>query len=164
MILNYASLDEAMRNIHCPDNIEELRLATNRLKFDEHFFLQLLLALRKKKISEKRFNTIAFKTEIYNQIIKNLNFELTKSQKNVLKEIVEDFLLEKPMNRMLQGDVGCGKTIVSILASSIVVDNGYQVAIMAPTDILAKQLYKNFTHNFEEAGIKCDILVGSSKK
>ena len=157
------SLDEAMRNIHCPDNIEELRLATNRLKFDEHFFLQLLLALRKKKISEKRFNTIAFKTEIYNQIIKKLNFELTKSQKNVLKEIVEDFLLEKPMNRMLQGDVGCGKTIVSILASSIVVDNGYQVAIMAPTDILANQLYKNFTHNFEEAGIKCDILVGSLK-
>ena len=89
--------------------------------------------------------------------------ELTKSQKNVLKEIVEDFLLEKPMNRMLQGDVGCGKTIVSILASSIVVDNGYQVAIMAPTDILAKQLYKNFTHNFEDAGIKCDILVGSLK-
>ena len=157
------SLNEAMRNIHCPNNIEELRLATNRLKFDEHFFLQLLLALRKKKISEKRFNTIAFKTEIYNQIIKNLNFELTKSQKNVLKEIVEDFLLEKPMNRMLQGDVGCGKTIVSILASSIVVDNGYQVAIMAPTDILAKQLYKNFTHNFEDAGIKCDLLVGSLK-
>ena len=157
------SLNEAMRNIHCPNNIEELRLATNRLKFDEHFFLQLLLALRKKKISEKRFNTIAFKTEIYNQIIKNLNFELTKSQKNVLKEIVEDFLLEKPMNRMLQGDVGCGKTIVSILASSIVVNNGYQVAIMAPTDILAKQLYKNFTHNFEDTGIKCDLLVGSLK-
>ena len=157
------SLNEAMRNIHCPNNIEELSLATNRLKFDEHFFLQLLLALRKKKISEKRFNTIAFKTGIYNQIIKNLNFELTKSQKNVLKEIVEDFLLEKPMNRMLQGDVGCGKTIVSILASSIVVDNGYQVAIMAPTDILAKQLYKNFTHNFEDAGIKCDLLVGSLK-
>ncbi len=82
------SLNEAMRNIHCPNNIEELSLATNRLKFDEHFFLQLLLALRKKKISEKRFNTIAFKTGIYNQIIKNLNFELTKSQKNVLKEIV----------------------------------------------------------------------------
>ena len=157
------SLNEAMRNIHCPNNIEELSLATNRLKFDEHFFLQLLLALRKKKISEKRFNTIAFKTGIYNQIIKNLNFELTKSQKNVLKEIVEDFLLEKPMNRMLQGDVGCGKTIVSILASSIVVNNGYQVAIMAPTDILAKQLYKNFTQNFEDAGIKCDILVGSLK-
>ena len=157
------TLNEAMRNIHCPNNIEELSLATNRLKFDEHFFLQLLLALRKKKISEKRFNTIAFKTGIYNQIIKNLNFELTKSQKNVLKEIVEDFLLEKPMNRMLQGDVGCGKTIVSILASSIVVDNGYQVAIMAPTDILAKQLYKNFTHNFEDAGIKCDLLVGSLK-
>ena len=157
------SLDEAMQNIHCPHSIEELNVATHRLKFDEHFFLQLLLALRKKKISEKCFNTIAFKTGIYNQIIKNLNFELTESQKNVLKEIVEDFLLEKPMNRMLQGDVGCGKTIVSILASSIVVDNDYQVAIMAPTDILAKQLYKNFTDNFENIGIKCDLLVGSLK-
>jgi len=157
------SFDEAMRNVHCPDNIEELNEATNRLKFDEHFFLQLLLALRKKKISEKKFNTIAFKTEIYNQIIKNLNFELTESQKNVLKEIVQDFLLEKPMNRMLQGDVGCGKTIVSILASSIVVSNNYQVAIMAPTDILAKQLYKNFNHHFEGIGIRCDLLVGSLK-
>jgi len=157
------NLDEAMRNIHYPNNIEELNESINRLKFDEHFFLQLLLALRKKKISEKKFNIITFKTEIYNQIIKNLNFELTASQKNVLKEIVEDFLLEKPMNRMLQGDVGCGKTIVSILASSIVVSNNYQVAIMAPTDILAKQLYKNFSHNFEGIGIRCDLLVGSLK-
>jgi len=155
------SIDEAMRNVHCPKNIEELEIAINRLKFDEHFFLQLLLALRKKKISEKKFDTIAFKTEKYNHIIKNLDFDLTESQKNVLKEIVKDFLLENPMNRMLQGDVGCGKTIVSILASSIVVDNHYQVAVMAPTDILAKQLYKNFLNHFQEIGIECQLLVGS---
>ena len=67
------------------------------------------------------------------------------------------------MNRMIQGDVGCGKTIVSILASSIVVDNDYQVGIMAPTDLLSKQLYKNFKSHFEAIGVKCSLLVGSLK-
>ena len=81
-----------------------------------------------------------------------------------LREIVDDFLSENPMNRMIQGDVGCGKTIVSILASSIVVDNNYQVGIMAPTDLLSKQLYRNFKSHFESIGIKCTLLVGSLKQ
>ena len=157
------SLDKAIRNVHFTQDVNESREAIHRLKFDEHFFLQLLLALRKKKINEKTFDIIEFKTQKYNMIIKNLSFDLTDSQKSVLREIIEDFLLEKPMNRMLQGDVGCGKTIVSILASSVVVDNNYQVAIMAPTDILAKQLYKNFRDNFEKIGIESELLVGSLK-
>ena len=78
-------------------------------------------------------------------------------------EIVDDFLSENPMNRMIQGDVGCGKTIVSVLASAIVVDNHYQVAIMAPTDLLSKQLFRNFKSHFEHANIKCSLLVGSLK-
>ena len=81
-----------------------------------------------------------------------------------MREIVDDFLSENPMNRMIQGDVGCGKTIVSILASSIVVDNNYQVAIMAPTDLLSKQLYRNFKTHFQSIGIKCALLVGSLKQ
>lgn len=157
------SLDKAIRNVHFTQDINESKEAIHRLKFDEHFFLQLLLALRKKKINEKIFDIIEFKTQKYNIILKNLSFNLTDSQKSVLREIIEDFLLEKPMNRMLQGDVGCGKTVVSILASSVVVDNDYQVAIMAPTDILARQLYKNFRDNFEKIGIESELLVGSLK-
>ena len=157
------SLDKAIRNVHFTQDINESKEAIHRLKFDEHFFLQLFLALRKKEINEKTFDIIEFKTQKYNMILKNLSFNLTDSQKSVLREIIEDFLLEKPMNRMLQGDVGCGKTIVSILASSVVVDNDYQVAIMAPTDILAKQLYKNFRDNFEKIGIESELLVGSLK-
>ena len=157
------SLDSALRNIHFTNNVDKLNESIHRLKFDEHFFLQILLALRKKKIKENRFTPIGFKTKYYNQIFKNLSFELTGSQKQVLREIIDDFLSENPMNRMIQGDVGCGKTIVSILATSVVVENNYQVAIMAPTDLLAKQLYKNFKSEYENLGVECSLLVGSLK-
>ena len=157
------SLDSALRNIHFTTSIDKLEESIHRLKFDEHFFLQILLALRKNKIKENRFTPIGFKTKYYNQILKNLSFELTGSQKQVLREIIDDFLSENPMNRMIQGDVGCGKTIVSILASSVVVENNYQVAIMAPTDLLAKQLYKNFKAEYEKLDVECSLLVGSLK-
>ena len=157
------SLNSALRNIHFTTSIDKLEESIHRLKFDEHFFLQILLALRKNKIKENRFTPIGFKTKYYNQILKNLNFELTGSQKQVLREIIDDFLSENPMNRMIQGDVGCGKTIVSILASSVVVENNFQVAIMAPTDLLAKQLYKNYKAEYEKLGVECSLLVGSLK-
>ena len=160
---NIEDLDISLRNIHYPKNFESLEKSTHRLKFDEHFFLQLLLAMRKSKIKENKYDSIKFKTKSYNKILKNLDFELTGSQQLSLREIVDDFISENPMNRMIQGDVGCGKTIVSILASSIVVDNDYQVGIMAPTDLLSKQLYKNFKSHFEAIGIKCSLLVGSLK-
>jgi len=160
---NIEDLDMSLRNIHYPKNFESLEKSTHRLKYDEHFFLQLLLAMRKSKIKENKYDSIKFKTKSYNKILKNLDFELTGSQQLSLREIVDDFISENPMNRMIQGDVGCGKTIVSILASSIVVDNDYQVGIMAPTDLLSKQLYKNFKSHFEAIGIKCSLLVGSLK-
>ncbi len=160
---NIEDLGTSLRNIHYPKNFESLEKSTHRLKYDEHFFLQLLLAMRKSKIKENKYDSIKFKTKSYNKILKNLDFELTGSQQLSLREIVDDFISENPMNRMIQGDVGCGKTIVSILASSIVVDNDYQVGIMAPTDLLSKQLYKNFKSHFEAIGIKCSLLVGSLK-
>ena len=157
-------LNTSLRNIHYPKNFESLDKSIYRLKYDEHFFLQLLLAKRKSSIKENKHDSIKFKTSTYNKILKNLDFELTGSQQLSLREIVDDFLSENPMNRMIQGDVGCGKTIVSILASSIVVDNNYQVAIMAPTDLLSKQLYRNFKSHFESIGIKCNLVVGSLKQ
>ena len=156
-------LNTALRNIHYPKDFESLEKSVHRLKYDEHFFLQLLLAKRKSKIKENKYDSIKFKTKSYNKILKNLHFELTGSQQLSLREIVDDFLSENPMNRMIQGDVGCGKTIVSILASAIVVDNNYQVAIMAPTDLLSKQLFKNFKSQFESIGVECTLLVGSLK-
>ena len=156
-------LNTALRNIHYPKDFESLDKSVYRLKYDEHFFLQLLLAKRKSKIKENKYDSIKFKTKSYNKILKDLHFELTGSQQLSLREIVDDFLSENPMNRMIQGDVGCGKTIVSILASAIVVDNNYQVAIMAPTDLLSKQLFKNFKSHFESIGVKCTLLVGSLK-
>ena len=156
-------LNTALRNIHYPKDFVSLEKSVHRLKYDEHFFLQLLLAKRKSKIKENKYDSIKFKTKSYNKILKNLHFELTGSQQLSLREIVDDFLSENPMNRMIQGDVGCGKTIVSILASAIVVDNNYQVAIMAPTDLLSKQLFKNFKSHFESIGVKCTLLVGSLK-
>ena len=161
---NIEDLNVSLRNIHYPKNFESLEKSTHRLKYDEHFFLQLLLAMRKSKIKENKYDSIKFKTKSYNKILKNLDFELTGSQQLSLREIVDDFISENPMNRMIQGDVGCGKTIVSILASSIVIDNDYQVGIMAPTDLLSKQLYKNFKSHFEAIGIKCSLLVGSLKQ
>jgi len=156
-------LNTALRNIHYPKDFVSLEKSVHRLKYDEHFFLQLLLAKRKSKIKENKYDSIKFKTKSYNKILKNLHFELTGSQQLSLREIVDDFLSENPMNRMIQGDVGCGKTIVSILASAIVVDNNYQVAIMAPTDLLSKQLFKNFKSQFESIGVECTLLVGSLK-
>ena len=157
-------LNNSLRNIHYPKNFKSLDKSIHRLKYDEHFFLQLLLAKRKSSIKENKYDSIKFKTNTYNKILKNLDFELTGSQQLSLREIVDDFLSENPMNRMIQGDVGCGKTIVSILASSIVVDNNYQVGIMAPTDLLSKQLYRNFNSHFKSIGIKCTLLVGSLKQ
>ena len=156
-------LNTALRNIHYPKDFVSLEKSVHRLKYDEHFFLQLLLAKRKSKIKENKYDSIKFKTKSYNKILKNLHCELTGSQQLALREIVDDFLSENPMNRMIQGDVGCGKTIVSILASAIVVDNNYQVAIMAPTDLLSKQLFKNFKSQFESIGVECTLLVGSLK-
>ena len=156
-------LNTALRNIQYPKDFVSLEKSVHRLKYDEHFFLQLLLAKRKSKIKENKYDSIKFKTKSYNKILKNLHFELTGSQQLSLREIVDDFLSENPMNRMIQGDVGCGKTIVSILASAIVVDNNYQVAIMAPTDLLSKQLFKNFKSQFESIGVECTLLVGSLK-
>ena len=156
-------LNTSLRNIHYPKDFNSLDNSIHRLKYDEHFFLQLLLALRKNKIKENKCDSIKFKTTTYNKILNNLPFDLTGSQKLTLREIVDDFLSENPMNRMIQGDVGCGKTIVSVLASAIVVDNNYQVAIMAPTDLLSKQLYKNFKSHFDQSNIECSLLVGSLK-
>ena len=157
------SLYDALFKIHIPDNNDSIKNALYRLKFDQHFFLQLLKALSKQKreeVTNQSFPHLGFYTKA---IYKNLNFSLTNAQIKVLKEVRHDFISKKPMNRLIQGDVGCGKTIVAVLASSIICDNKAQVAVMAPTEILAEQHYKTFKNYFSKYDINCELLISNIK-
>lgn len=157
--------------LHTPDDDADLAdlngFATpfhKRLSFDELFFMQLAFAGKRhgvktsKGFAHKRLSTLA--TRVY----KHFPFKLTKAQKRVTAEIVEDLTSDKPMNRLLQGDVGSGKTIVAILAALLVVENGRQVALMAPTEILAEQHYLTVKDIFDSEGIKVELLKGDLKK
>lgn len=165
-------LPEAIRNYHFPESTGKLNSAQRRFKFEELFYLELLVALRKQNYQSKLIgNKMSIKTNLVQNFLKTLPFELTKSQLNVLSEIKNDLLSEMPMNRLLQGDVGCGKTIVSLIAMLIAVDNGFQAAIMAPTEILADQHAKNISammkklfEQYPENEIKVSLLLGGQKK
>ena len=157
------SLYDALYKIHIPDNKDSIKNALYRLKFDQHFFLQLLKALSKQKreeVTNQSFPQLGFYTK---SIYQSLNFNLTNAQIQVLKEVRADFKSKKPMNRLIQGDVGCGKTIVAVLAASIICDNKAQVAIMAPTEILAEQHYKTFKNHFSKYQIDCRLLISNIK-
>ena len=155
---------DAIKNIHLPQTLALQTEAVKRLKFEELFLIQLnLLQL---KIIRKRERGIFF--EKVDHYFKNfyeqaLPFELTNAQKRVLKEIRKDTLSNKQMNRLLQGDVGSGKTIVALLAMLMAIDNNYQAALMAPTEILAQQHYVGLKELCDKIGINIAILTGSSK-
>ena len=158
------ALTEAVENVHFPKNWDALKKAQHRLKFEELFYIQFSLALqRKHREVEKKgivFNRIGEQAE---KLVKKLPFELTESQKKVLREIQTDMKSEKPMNRLLQGDVGSGKTIVALIAMLIVTGNEYQAAFMAPTEILAEQHFLTFHQFLEDIGAKVALLKGGQK-
>jgi ATP-dependent DNA helicase RecG len=158
------SLHKALKGVHNPDNLESLKKAIYRLKYDEHFFLQLLMAL-KKQAMELNIGRVFLKRGKYEKdIFKSLDFTLTDSQINVLKDIRNDLARKSPMNRLIQGDVGSGKTIVAVLAAAIVISHGSQVVIMAPTEILAEQHYISFLKFCEPVDINVALLIGNQKK
>ena len=144
--------------------LNELRSATKRLKFDEHFFLQLLLALRKRSVHSLGAKRLIDVGPYFRPISETLDFELTNAQKNVVQDVHLDMKNNYPMNRLIQGDVGCGKTIVAVLISAIAVGNNVQVAIMAPTEILARQHLNSFKEQLDKINISCALLVGKMKK
>ena len=158
------NLPVALKNIHQPESIELLNESIRRLKFDEHFFLQLVMALKKSNLENNKTKEFNNADNYVAKIYKNITFTLTKSQINVLKEIRMDLSSNKPMNRLIQGDVGCGKTIVAILASAMAIDNSSQVAIMAPTEILSEQHYNSFKVLCEKIGISCELLTSEINK
>ncbi len=158
-------LNTAIKQIHFPDSFEKFNIARKRLVFEELLSMQLAL-LSLKSQYEVENDGIAFDKNVkMSELIDKLPFRLTKAQLRVLEEIDNDLESSKPMNRLLQGDVGSGKTVVAEIAAYKAVKSGYQAAIMAPTAILATQHLESFTALLDDTGIKCELLIsGISKK
>lgn len=163
--LKFISREQALKNIHYPESQEILNKAITRLKFEELFFIQLAL-LRHKFVRSKKFRGHVFRTvgehfnTFYNQY---LPFELTNAQKRVVKEIRTDMGSGRQMNRLLQGDVGSGKTLVALMCMLIAMDNGYQASLMAPTEILAQQHFKTISRFLDGMNLQVSLLTGSSR-
>lgn len=163
--LGLLSREEAFQNIHFPKNQELLRKAEARLKFEELFFIQLRL-LKQKKGRQQEVKGHAFKhvgdftNEFYKQ---HLSFELTNAQKRVIREIRADMGSGIQMNRLLQGDVGSGKTLVALMSMLIALDNNYQACMMAPTEILASQHFATISEMTAPMGIRVELLTGSTR-
>lgn len=158
------SLRDALQNIHFPSSPQMLSLAQRRLKFEELFFLELSL-LRQKHVRMRAASAVVFRRigENFHKTYESLPFPLTGAQKRVLKEIRSDVASGLQMNRLLQGDVGSGKTLVAILSAMMAVDNGYQACIMAPTEVLAQQHYNGVFKFIRNTGVKVALLTGSTK-
>lgn len=160
---NLCSRSFAISNIHFPKDDNSFFIARKRLVFEELFLLQTKLLQLKGTVQSKPL-TVKIQNTDYIPLLKRLGFPLTNAQKRVLTEICKDFRGTTAMNRLVQGDVGCGKTAVAMLAAYIAVQNGYQTALMAPTDVLATQHYEGFCKVFEPMGIKCVLLTSALKK
>ncbi len=164
--LKLVSRADALLSVHFPKNQELLAKARFRLKFEELFYIQLQLIskkiIRKQKIKGFPFEKVGHHFNIFFE--KHLPFELTKAQKRVIKEIRADLGSNAQMNRLLQGDVGSGKTIVALMSMLLAIDNGFQACLMAPTEILANQHYNGLKELLGEMEVTIELLTGSTKK
>ena len=157
-------LTDAIRSVHFPRNDAELQQGLRRLKYHELFLFQLKLALKRRWMKHQP-NGISFnpKSALARTLVDSLPFTLTKAQVRVIREISTDMESPKPMNRLLQGDVGSGKTIVALIAMLIAVENGYQAVFLAPTEILAEQHYKTLTALLADLPVNIRLLVGAQR-
>ena len=157
-------LHYALRNIHFPKDMTALEKSKYRLKFEELFYLQLSL-LKQKYVRSRSAQGIAMPRvgDAFNKCYESLPFPLTGAQKRVITEIRNDMKSGHQMNRLLQGDVGSGKTMVAVLTALIAIGNGFQACIMAPTEVLAQQHFKNIQKFLAPTGVKSALLTGSSK-
>jgi ATP-dependent DNA helicase RecG len=162
---NFPDTKTAIFNIHFPQSQLLLEKSKEKMKFDELFYFNFSLKL-KRELQKERFTApvINPKSKLARELYENLDFDLTKDQKKVLREIASDISTVQPMNRLLQGDVGSGKTIVAVLTMLQAIDSGYQVAFMAPTEILAEQHYHTLRKYFEKFELNVVQLVGGQKK
>lgn len=159
----YSLIDKnkAIKNIHRPENRKSYALSKQRLVYEELLFFELSILSMQNKNNSSHGIKFNIPNKIY-EFINNLPYKLTSGQEKVLKDITGDMQNGKSVNRLIQGDVGSGKTIVSIILSLVAVLNGYQCAIMAPTEILAKQHFENFNSLLEAYGVRIKLLVGST--
>ncbi|MCL5411368.1 MAG: ATP-dependent DNA helicase RecG [Patescibacteria group bacterium] len=157
-------LSESIRQIHFPDNVDLARKARERLAFEELFLIQLN-ALRRKEEWKKSQGGKAFKVDekMVSELLESLPFELTTAQDRCVKEILTDISRKEPMNRLLEGDVGSGKTIVAAIAMYVIYLNGFQSTMMAPTEILAQQHFKTVSSLLSSFGVKVGLQTGSKK-
>ena len=157
-------LANAIRMVHFPKTHDDLEQALRRLKYEELFKFQLKLALKRRWRKESAPGvSFSVKSALARRLIDSLPFELTKAQVRVLKEISADMELARPMNRLLQGDVGSGKTVVALVAMLVAVDNGYQAVFMAPTEILAEQHHTTLRSLVRDLPVSVRLLVGAQK-
>lgn len=163
LIKKYSLIDKnrAIKNIHRPENRKSYALSKQRLVYEELLFFELSILSMQNRNNSSHGIKFNIPNKIY-EFINNLPYKLTSGQEKVLKDITGDMQNGKSVNRLIQGDVGSGKTIVSIILSLVAVLNGYQCAIMAPTEILAKQHFENFNSLLEAYGVRIKLLVGST--
>jgi ATP-dependent DNA helicase RecG len=163
---NFTDIKAALRNIHFPENPETADLARKRLSFDELFLLHLTATKKRKEWETKKqgnkFETASFKKEI-EKLISSLPFKLTGSQEKAVEEVFKDLSSERPMNRLLQGDVGSGKTVIAAIAMFLAQLNKFQSVLMAPTEILANQHHETISRILSPFGIKVGLATGSKK-
>ena len=160
---NLSEINYAIKNVHFPESFRDINIARNRLIFEELFLFELaLLSMKNNNIVQKK--TIKFNKVDISDFLNLLPFELTNAQKRVVCEIEKDIYSDRVMNRMIQGDVGSGKTMVAAISMYIAIKNGYQAALMAPTTILATQHYDELSGYFSKLGITCDIITSSTTK
>jgi ATP-dependent DNA helicase RecG len=158
-------IHSTLKQIHFPKSYEERDAALQRLKFDELFFFQLLMAYRRRELKgELKGISFNVKSMLARTLLSSLPFELTSAQTRVIREITDDMQQSTPMNRLLQGDVGSGKTIVALFAMLVAVDNGFQCALMAPTEILAEQHFFTLKEFLGKLPVNIRLLVGGQKK
>lgn len=161
---NLYSLPLAIKKVHFPEKMQEASESRKRLAFDDFFMLQLAMLMRKESIKKyEKGHSLRIHGHLINRLLEILPFKLTLAQKRVWREIARDLARIYPMNRILQGDVGCGKTIIALMAMLVAVENGYQAALMAPTEILAEQHYMSSDLLLRKLGLQSALLTGSIK-
>ena len=160
---NLIDLDQAIEQIHFPESFLLEKKARKRLAFDELFFIQLVSLQQKQKMSKEKAIELPFDKKLIKPFVESLPFKLTDDQKIAVWEIFQDIAKNKPMNRLLNGDVGSGKTIVAIMVALAIAKQKYQIAIMAPTEILAKQHFQTFKDMLKKSNVKICLLTRTDK-
>ncbi len=161
---NLLSISKALWQIHFPISLKSAQKAQTRFSFEELFFIQLFILEKRLKLNQKKSFTIPFDVSLVQSLIQELPFKLTNAQRKAIWQILKDIEKPRPMNRLLEGDVGSGKTVVAIIAALLTIKAGYQVAFMAPTEILAKQHFQEINKLLSNFNINIGLLTGKTDK